>query len=168
MKVRKTLKRMFSLLMVFSMLMTLATPVRAAQDRENAIAFEKVDNSLVPSSLSNRKAEETSNEAVQVEYGDTDIVRVSIILEEPSAIEAGYSTEDIASNDSAMEYRDELQSLQDTMTDSIEGVIGEELDVVWNLTLAEAPMEWFSLNRYEKPAFPKNSFVRIFPSCVNI
>lgn len=136
MKVRKTLKRMFSLLMVFSMLMTLATPVRAAQDRENAIAFEKVDNSLVPSSLSNRKAEETSNEAVQVEYGDTDIVRVSIILEEPSAIEAGYSTEDIASNDSAMEYRDELQSLQDTMTDSIEGVIGEELDVVWNLTLA--------------------------------
>lgn len=136
MKARKTLKRVLSLLVIFSMLMTLTIPVRAAQDKENELAFEKVDNSLVPASLSSRKAEESSNKADEVEYGENDMVRVSIILEEPSAIEAGYSTEDIASNDSAMEYSDELKSQQDAMTDSIESAIGEELDVVWNLTIA--------------------------------
>lgn len=129
----KTFKRLLSLAMALAMLIALAIPAGAVDD--NSITFEKVDNSTVSASVSEREPIEETEEAA-APYADTDVVRVSIVLEEPSTIEAGYSTIDIASNASAMAYRAQLETEQDSVTNSIERAIGDDLDVVWNLTLA--------------------------------
>ncbi len=72
----------------------------------------------------------------ELAYADTDIVRVSIILDDAGALDAGYAAEDIADNEEAMQYRNALKVKQDVMTDKIGNAIGQELEVVWNLTLA--------------------------------
>lgn len=63
-------------------------------------------------------------------------VRVSIVLDQKSTLEAGFSTADIAGNASAMSYRADLRDNQADVAARIAGVTKEPLDVVWNLTLA--------------------------------
>lgn len=63
-------------------------------------------------------------------------IRVSIVLEKASTLEAGYSTVDIASNKSAMSYREGLRTEQAAVQTAIERKLNKDLDVVWNLTLA--------------------------------
>ena len=76
-------------------------------------------------------------EIVPMEGEDLDtVVRASIFLEKPSTMAAGYSARGIAENSAAMSYRSELKAEQDAMTARIESVIGHELNVHWNLTLA--------------------------------
>ena len=43
-------------------------------------------------------------------YADADVVRVSIILQKESTLEAGYSTQGIGENATAMAYRDGLKA----------------------------------------------------------
>ncbi len=134
----KSIKRLLSIVMAFAMLIAFAGPASAAELSEETtpITIEKVDNSAVSNPLSeNREVPEETSEVEPI-YADTDMVRVSIILEDPSTIEAGYSTADIASNRSAMAYRAGLESEQQSVTSEIEDVTGDSLDVVWNLTLA--------------------------------
>ena len=71
------------------------------------------------------------------EYADTDMVRVSIVLEEQPALEK-FSTKGIAVNSTAAAYRKELRSRQAELTAAIEKRVldGGKLDVVWNMTLA--------------------------------
>ena len=57
-------------------------------------------------------------------------VRVSIFLEPNSAMEAGYAPE------GAGAYRSTLRAQQDELTARIESVLGRQLNVHWNLTLA--------------------------------
>ena len=68
----------------------------------------------------------------------TDLVRVSILLDGKSTLEAGYPTGDVAENAAAMSYRQGLARRQTGMAAAIstEALDGEPLDVVWNLTLA--------------------------------
>ena len=96
--------------------------------------MEGVDYS---SPLISKEGETVSNNENddEVEYADTDIVRVSIVLNSPSTLEK-YSTDDIASNKKAMSYRASLQKKQDKVVTKIEKTLGETLDVKWNLTLA--------------------------------
>ena len=134
----KSIKRLLSIVMAFAMLIAFAGPASAAEPSEETtpVTIEKADNSAVSNPLSDdRKVPEETSEAEPI-YADTDMVRVSIILEDPSTIEAGYSTADIAANRSAMAYRAELESEQQSVTGDIEDVTGDSLDVVWNLTLA--------------------------------
>lgn len=69
---------------------------------------------------------------------DDQIVRVSIVLEEESTIDAGYEISTLAIDPLAIAYRDELRAEQETVETKIEKQVldGDELDVVWNLTLA--------------------------------
>ena len=69
---------------------------------------------------------------------DDQIVRVSILLEDDSTIDAGYEIDTIATDADAIAYRDELKDEQETVEEKIEKQVlhGGELDVVWNLTLA--------------------------------
>ena len=64
-------------------------------------------------------------------------VRVSIVLDKPSALEAGYATMGISTNTKAMNYRAQLLSTQKRMekTISTQALMGRPLDVVWNMTL---------------------------------
>ena len=72
-----------------------------------------------------------------VQYADTDVVRVSIVLNKAATLDL-FPAADVASNEGAMAYRDQLQKDQDTIVARIEDQVlrGEQLDVVWNLTLA--------------------------------
>ena len=65
-------------------------------------------------------------------------VRVSIVLDAPSALDMGYATKDIAFNPAAANYRESIKKDQDRLAKNISKKIlgGKSLDVVWNLTLA--------------------------------
>ena len=137
MKTARTTKRFISLLLIIMLLMSLTLPVMATNDKSSGgITWEKVDNDTVKADLPAKAADDTDSDAP--EYADTDIVRVSIVLEQKSTVAAGFSTIKIASNASAMSYRSGLKSQQDALAKTISDKVlgGKDLDVVWNLTLA--------------------------------
>ncbi len=124
-------KQLLSLFLVICLLFGLAAPAAAVPNSK--VSFTKVDNSAVSSGLLTKVEDELHGAS---EYLPTDMVRVSIFLEEASTIMAGYSTENIADNAKAMAYRADLKAQQEKITAAIESKLGEKLDVVWNLTLA--------------------------------
>ena len=124
--------RMLSLLLAVAVLFGLASPAGAAAS-SNTLRYQQVDNSSVSANLLHPADQET-DEVPQ--YDDTDIVRVSIVLEKASTLNAGFSTMGIAQNAAAMRYRKDLQAEQAAMAASIEKATHSKLDVAWNLTLA--------------------------------
>lgn len=97
------------------------------------VSFKQVDTAQ---SLEAYKRAFRRKEPDGPDYADAEVVRVSIVLDKESTIEAGFSTMDIGKNQEAMSYRAGLQREQANMTASLEKAIGEKLDVAWNLTLA--------------------------------
>ncbi|MBR0085425.1 MAG: hypothetical protein IJL97_02630, partial [Lachnospiraceae bacterium] len=67
---------------------------------------------------------------------DDEIVRVSIVLDEPAVLDAGYKAAGIAANAAANSYRESLADAQASLTERIEQNLGRPLNVKWNLTLA--------------------------------
>ena len=140
---RKTIHRILSLLLVLAMLCGFALPAMATRDQSAAemestsqfqpLAFEKLEDGTVTPVLGTQAVEEMETAPL---YADTDMVRVSIVLEGGSTLDQGWSTLDIAQNAEAMAYRSSLKQSQAEVTASIERAIGGELDVQWNLTLA--------------------------------
>ena len=120
--------RLLSLLLALSLLASFAVPVRAAGLSWNAV------DTAVSADLADCLVQGEAQETV---HRDTDLVRVSIVLEEKPTVQAGYSTMDIARNDGAMAYRESLQARQQAVAQSIsaQALGGQALDVVWNLTL---------------------------------
>lgn len=100
-------------------------------DENSNLHFQMVGNDRVSASLLDGKGDYYEP---TVTYKDEDIVRVSIFLEDDATIDK-YSTDGIAENDQAMDYREKLAKRQDEIVKKIEAVLGEELDVQWNLTL---------------------------------
>ena len=141
MKHAHTLKRAMAVLLALVMTLSLVTPSWAAgrstvatKGENNGITWEKVDNIKLPI-----KENAAVEEEAQQQYADTDMVRVSIVLSDPSTLDKGFSASDIASGSKkAMKYRDKLESKQDKMVKTIskKALDGQALDVVWNLTLA--------------------------------
>ena len=130
----KNMKKVLAVLLTLVMVFSLVLPAAAANKPEE-VGFEQIDNSAVKTDLSGRVVEGTA-EAPQ--YSSSDIVRVSIVLEGASTIDAGYSTSGIADNAEAMAYRETLEQQQAKMEKKISAEVlgGKKLDVVWNLTLA--------------------------------
>lgn len=86
---------------------------------------EKVDNINLPIKENAAVADETQ------QYADTDVVRVSIVLSDPSTLEKGFTAADIAAgNRQAMKYRDKLELKQEKMTKTIskKALDGQALD----------------------------------------
>ena len=121
--------RLISMLLVFVMLVGLLVPVGAT----NGVSLELTDNSAVSDPLRPKRTEDHHNTVV---YDDNEIVRVSIVLTQRPTLQAGFATQSVAENASAMSYRTGLKKEQATVTARIESVLGQKLDVVWNLTLA--------------------------------
>lgn len=69
-------------------------------------------------------------------YNDNDRVRVSIVLEGEGALATASELTEFAQDRRAVAYRESLQEMQEGAAEEISETIGEELDVVWNLTLA--------------------------------
>lgn len=129
-------KGLLSLGLSVSMSSTMVLPAFAeAPEDPNSekLPFQKVTDSKLSLDSIQEKADDTADKA---EHADTDVVRVSIILDKASTLEQGYSTKGIASNKKAMDYRASLKRHQDQVAQSISKAINADLDVVWNMTLA--------------------------------
>ncbi len=131
---KRLTKRVLSLFLVVALLMGLAVPGMAAEtvNTQELLSFREVEGHGRPANL----LEVAGEPETRVTYADTDRIRVSIVLSEKSTLDKGFSTMNIAENAQAMAYRQSLQEQQEVMTAQISKVIGEELQVVWNLTLA--------------------------------
>ena len=93
--------RLLSMLLVLALLCGFAAPVGAAGSSSTGLSLTQVDNSAVSASLQEQAVEEPE----EADYADTDMVRVSIVMETASTVGAGFATEDIAHNNAAMSYR---------------------------------------------------------------
>ena len=130
-----TAKRLLAAVLTLTLLLGLSLPAGAAATADVVHpTFTRVENSEISAGIPGMEAAELE----QSPYSDTDSVRVSIVLEEKSTVEAGFSTQAIGSNTAAAAYRGRLETRQAAVTAAIErqALGGETLDVVWNLTLA--------------------------------
>lgn len=132
-------RRLLSMLLSVAMLLSLMVPaVNAAPDAQNATKQLEIED-LDPATLHISKLgeiEENPDTAVEKEpYALTDIVRVSIVLDDAATLDR-FSADGVGTNAAAVAYRDSLRAKQDTVQNRIERAIGKSLDVKWNLTLA--------------------------------
>ena len=127
-------KKFLSVLLTVMMLFTVAVPAFAAV-KTGPKALE-----LIPydaSQLNVKKLGAFSAVTKEAEKHDPDeIVRVSIVLDKKSTIEAGFPMKTIGTNKQAVSYRNALKAQQAKVADAIEKKLGVELDVKRNLTLA--------------------------------
>lgn len=134
---------------VLAMLLVLAltaglVPAALAANSEAAVAFKQVPNdtldTLIRPDVAVGEIEDAEMGEDTAAYQAHDLVRVSIILEDTSTLEA-YSDAaaegTLAEDAAAVSYRAALQRKQDSVVRKISSTIlgREELDVVWNLTL---------------------------------
>ena len=124
--------RLLSLLLVITLLAGFAVPVHGVASQSN-VTWTQVDNGEVSVEL--LQEADTSNCETQP-YQNSDMVRVSIVLDGQSTMKAGFSAQNLATNTEAMAYRAKLEEKQKVVAASISRAIGNQLDVVWNLTLA--------------------------------
>ena len=132
MKKHSVFQKLLSVILVLSMLVTIAVPALAAQNGK--VGFTQVSNDRVSASLSDRLTADLTEE--EDAYAADEVVRVSIFLEKESVLEAGYNVKIAATNFFVKAYRNNLKKNQDKITAKIEKTTGKDLDVVWNLTLA--------------------------------
>ena len=129
-------KNLLALGLSLSMTSIAIIPVLADSNEDSkgeSLPFEKTSDSGVGRALLQGKVN-SEKAADKINLNDT--VRVSIVLDKDSTLSAGYAVEDIAHNEKAMSYRASLKAEQDKLASRISSKIGEELDVVWNMTLA--------------------------------
>ena len=126
---KKLLKQILSLALVAALLVGFVPAVGAETSN---VSWEETDPFTLD--LSGRLAD---NSAAAPLYEENEIVRVSIVLEQASTIEAGFVTTDIAGNKQAMAYHKALSEKQDAVAEaiSVNALDGEALDVVWKLSL---------------------------------
>ena len=136
------MKQLFAALLSGLMVVSTCAPVYAEEADSSAAESTVLESyDLNPDTLHVSKLGEINEKDVTVEADSlshklNDIVRVSIVLDEASTLDAGYSVTDYAENQSARNYRSQLKEKQDIIADRIAAVTGEPLDVQWNLTLA--------------------------------
>ncbi len=100
-----------------------------------AVSWEKVDSSDFKGAEPANKVEEELTAANLIKDGN---VRVSIVVDGTSTIEAGYSAQAVATDANAQSYRAQVLNNQKALASKIssEALNGEALDVVWNITFA--------------------------------
>ena len=132
-------KRILCMVLAAAMLLALTIPGFAAEDEEeqepknggSSVTWEKID----AKPRLNRQPLAAEKEKTPA---PDEMVRVSIVLGESSVIDAGFDTDDIATDSMALQYRADILDGQHFMESVISARVldGEKLDVVWNLTLA--------------------------------
>ena len=128
---KKRYSRVLALMLAIVMLLGVLPVAAASPSAGNTIGYEKIGSGGNARSL----LQEADKAEQQSLYADGDTVRVSIVMKQKPTI-ALYSAEDIADNAGAMRYRSGLENGQNTVIRQISQKLGEELNVVWQLTLA--------------------------------
>ena len=98
--------------------------------------YELDPSALHVSRLGEIEEETEEPETPDLQYGPNDLVRVSIVLDQPSTLEQGYATSSIGTGSSADAYRNSLKQQQYQVTNAINAAVSTPIDVKWNLTLA--------------------------------
>ncbi|MBR6918097.1 MAG: S8 family serine peptidase, partial [Clostridia bacterium] len=129
---KKLLAFILSVLMTVSIIP--AAVFAADDDGWRPVNFEKSESSSLDLFDEYRPEKDTQEEEP---FGANDTVRVSIVLSGAPVIEK-FSGDDITQSRTAIKYRSKLKLSQDKVSKKISRSIlkGDELDVVWNLTLA--------------------------------
>ncbi|MBQ3376437.1 MAG: cell wall-binding repeat-containing protein [Erysipelotrichaceae bacterium] len=167
----KNVKKILALVLAVSLsfshiLTTYADTLEQPQDSDSLIELEMEE--LDPTTLHVKKLGETEEqpdeeEELNLEFKTDDIVRVSIVLDKASTIDAGYSTEGIGTNKKAIAYRDQVKQQQRQVTKAIESKLNKTLDVKWNLTLAvniiSANVRYGDINKIKMIDGVKNVFL---------
>ena len=124
---KHTFKRIVSWMLVLCMVLSFVPAVSAA-----GVRWEMTDQKIT-AQVSDRLVQK--NGAAERDAGEK--VRVSIVLDAPSTVEAGFATMGITENKKAAAYRADLLTNQKKMEKTISQVAlnGRPLDVVWNMTL---------------------------------
>ena len=131
---QRPIARFTAMLLAVMLLFGMQVPVAGALSLGESSNFTPADftpDFTLPESIPPESEEEET-------YSDDELVRVSIVLEDPPTLAVPYKLDGIAANSDAMTYREHLEQIQDIVVQNIEtyALDGEELDVVWNLTLA--------------------------------
>jgi len=134
MKKTTLVRRGLALLLAFVLTAGWLVPAQAQTGSELKLGIEQIGNELVSAGLP--LVQMDREDPVTPDLNET--VRVSIQLEKASTMDAGFKLNEFAGNAAAMNYRSSLKRGQENLIDSIERkvLMGRELDVVWNLTLA--------------------------------
>ena len=182
MKHKTFLRQAVSVLLAFVLALGLVLPSLAVESADvttesgKKLTFEQVDNDEYDVSLPNKNDVNAEDKEDTSDYEDTEIVRVSIVLDTPSTLEKGFTADDISSQSRrAVRYRRNLQNEQEKVEEAISDEVldGGELDVVWNLTLAaniiSANVEYGQIKEIEKVDGVKEVLVekRYDPCVVN-
>ncbi|MBE6945397.1 MAG: hypothetical protein E7459_04840 [Ruminococcaceae bacterium] len=131
-------KHALALLLAICMVMHCGIGVGASPaGRDSGATWQEIPASQVSASLTNPAAQ-TPAEETAPEYTDDELVRVSIVLNAPSAMEKGFTTTGFGTNPQVNAYRTNLEHHQLMISRAISHTVlnGEALDVQWNLTLA--------------------------------
>ena len=132
MHIRQTLIRALALALTLLLVLGSTNPALAVQ--EAGMTVTKIDNDALDARLEQPIVAEPGEEAP---YGDTDMVRVSILLEKKSTLEAGFSTTGITQNDAAMAYRETLRADQETVTAQISQALQSQLSTAMNTAMQQ-------------------------------
>ena len=124
-----------ALLLALSLMPVLPMSFSASDSKFENLPFESTESTTNAHFDDGLPAKDELEDAP---YADTDVVRASIVLDGKSTLDAGFDAKTVATDSEAIAYRKSLRAEQNKMTDKISAEVlgGEELDVVWNLTLA--------------------------------
>ena len=168
---KKSVHRMLALMLVVVMCLSgtmtaFADTSQTSAGNKRSITIEDLD----PSTLKVEKLGENkeSGKAITYDgqsgtYKPEDILRVSIVLDDPSTMDAGYSAQSYTKNKSAIAYRNSLKQKQAAVTNEINAKLGKTLDVKWNLTFAvniiSANVQYKDINRIKLVSGVKDVFI---------
>ena len=123
-------RRMLSLLLAAAMLAGCYVP--SARAVSTGLTWKETDRKIAME-IKDRRVQTQAEET----HESTEIVRVSIVLEDKPTVQAGFATRFLARNSQAMAYSRRLLKKQEAMANTISARVlgGRALDVQWNLTL---------------------------------
>ena len=124
----KTIRKLLSLLLILAMLGTLLVPAVSADPGTEQKPAEEAQLTAASEDL-------PEDEQKEEPYAPDDMVRVSIFLEDPAPIDAGYSMEHVSKNTALISYRNQLKAKQDDLHTRIEKATGTKLALRARLTL---------------------------------
>ena len=130
---RRNWTRALSFLLVICLLLGMMPSAFAGSAAGQNVTFEEVlpDENTADLAMETGKPTQPSEE----EPAEDEMVRVSIVLEEPSVLEQGYEISSVNSNTAAQSYRKTLETEQQAIQAKISQAVQGKLKVAWNLTL---------------------------------
>ncbi len=132
-------KHLMALVLVMCLIIQCVLPIGATEAAETAggLNWKEISSDRISAELAMSDLTAEDTQALSP-YAQDELVRVSIVLDQPAAIEKGFGLKTMATNQVAIDYRAALEATQAQVSRRIsaQALNGAELDTEWNLTLA--------------------------------